>query len=358
MKKTFLLFFTTLLCFFDYAKSQVLPSTCIAGGWYYKFDYYSGVSSCQQCPKNHYCPYLQTKMFPCEQGSFYAYNGASMSSQCVACAAGSNTLNPGTDCMPYEDANTLKSQSGYTQNCQEACPAGSACYVYNDPSYGCYRCGDYGSLARYCPGGLSNYRYCLPGFYSTTGAPQTGIEFCRKCISGMYCPDGKSAINCAPGSSSNVGATSCTLCPAGSSAWGSSCRLCDAGTYTSSAGALTCTACALGSSAPNSGATSCAVCRAGYYAPNSISACLACPAGQYTDVSGSSTCKACPSGTFSAAGLNRSHKLFIYYQMYSNMLQFLSIYVNQIDLSSAKKALLCLHRYLFDYLGVILFDLN
>ena len=80
---------------------------------------------------------------------------------------------------------------------------------------------------------------------------------------------------------SNINASSCTNCPAG--------------TFNSHAAAINCTACPPGTFSASSGGSNCSSCTPGTFAASmGSSACTACSAGTYTPTSSTTTCYTCP----------------------------------------------------------------
>ena len=132
---------------------------------------------------------------------------------------------------------------------------------------------------------------CLPGFYqSTTGG--TSCTQCTSpansysaagvcCIAGNYAPYGSTSCSkCPVGWTSSAGASSCTVCAAGSETWllqNTKMNIfltyklfCYTGTYLQTSGGTTCVSCDAGKSS-YSGAGIC--CAAGYYAEYGSTSC-------------------------------------------------------------------------------------
>ena len=133
------------------------------------------------------------------------------------------------------------------------------------------------------------------------------------CSAGFY-SGGTSCLLCAAGTytSSASAASTCTLCPAGtSSAPGSTtCSYCTNGFYSPTPGLTACIACPTGfASSSGYGATACNnLCARGYRvdstqsAPGGSVSCVICSPGTYTSVVGATACYYCDRGTYSTSG--------------------------------------------------------
>jgi hypothetical protein len=131
-----------------------------------------------------------------------------------------------------------------------------------------------GSSKESCSAGHICNAPCPLGTASTL-ANATHAAYCEACAAGFY-------------SGAEMGASSCTMCAAG--------------TFSSRVGAVlptSCQPCPEGTYSP-SGATMCIPCEAGTYADQgSAQVCKRCPWGHYS-LMGSSGCYPCPKGTFAS----------------------------------------------------------
>ena len=132
-----------------------------------------------------------------------------------------------------------------------------------------------------------NYEVCAAGTYSAGNSAT-----CSTCSSGYYTNTGN-----------NTGASTCTICPAGSSCNGKTATACAAGTYTNTAGKSNCTTCSSGyytNKGNNTGATTCTICPKGS-ACNGKTA-TTCASGTYTNTTGKSSCTTCETGYYCTGG--------------------------------------------------------
>eukprot|EP00698_Gefionella_okellyi_P024182 TRINITY_DN845_c0_g1_i1.p1 TRINITY_DN845_c0_g1~~TRINITY_DN845_c0_g1_i1.p1 ORF type:complete len:1859 (+),score=311.04 TRINITY_DN845_c0_g1_i1:51-5627(+) len=161
-----------------------------------------GSSQCSTCAAGGYCPSIgDWSPVLCAGGTYSAAAGATSSSVCAAC-------NAGTYC-----------NAGATA--PSTCPAGS-----------------------FCPPQCADPQQCAGGSYSAAAA-----SGCSTCPAGNYCPAGASTpTQCNAGWYANTTACSnCTICPAGWMCGGSgtvSPTLCPANTY-AGAGTAACISCPL-----------------------------------------------------------------------------------------------------------------
>lgn len=130
--------------------------------------------------------------------------------------------------------------------------------------------------------------------------------------SGHFSPQPNSlCISCSQLQYSKAGATSCSLCPLGTSFISSTteCQTCPAGTFGTVQ--VTCTVCTNNVISPGPGATSCVPCTPGTFASGGITDgsgnvlignkhCVPCPAGTYD--AGAGTCVACLGNQISTGG--------------------------------------------------------
>lgn len=154
--------------------------------------------------------------------------------------------------------------------------------------------------------------YLGKSFFSTDPASQISIDEFRIWTgvltsssisqSYKYGPNTLGCPSCQNGTySEDLGATSCSSCPANSNSGTSaqSC-LCNAGYNTTGYGTtLTCNACPGGTYSTK--ASNCRICSEGYYSPQASGACRLTPAGYYSLVQ-SSTYSPCAADTFSPNG--------------------------------------------------------
>ena len=129
---------------------------CPAG----KFGPSSGLTACETCTADAYCPQGVSAGVSCPAGTYMSRTGASAASDCTSCPAGT-----------YNDA------SGYFSSCIP-CDPGS--FMPNTGSaYGCTRC-DAGKFA--AGSRSSTCLSCSPNFY----APSTGATTCLPCPFNTY----------------------------------------------------------------------------------------------------------------------------------------------------------------------------
>lgn len=205
---------------------------------------------CSTCPAGYYCP-TGAPATMCPAGSYSSVG----SSSCMPCLAGTTSTAGKASCT--------------------ACPAGYAC-TGGAAMTAC-------TVGTYAPEGSSSCRFCPAGqisvgsYNSSLGVTQ--YVSCNTCPAGSFCPgNGVTPAQCAPGSFSAAGSSSCTRCPVNmfsQSPGNSMCNNCPAG-HTSPGGASSCTPCPAGQTSPSGGA------------------CSACPAGMMSTPGGE--CRTCGGG--------------------------------------------------------------
>lgn len=204
-------------------------------------------------------PYMMTTTcIPCKPG-LYSDDAAS---SCSLCSVGSVASADATACT--------------------ICPVGQK-WIRHGTSHGgpeCVTCpaGTYQDTA-----GATTCESCLSGQISDAGASS-----CTPCPIGQYRDSENSCADCTPGTFtvSEEGSNTCTVCAPGSfqtEAGQSECHLCDAGKF---------------SPQSESTENACQDCEAGYFSGEGASSCTICPAGSYSVLKGSSECTTCPTGKF------------------------------------------------------------
>ncbi|ELP86873.1 protein serine/threonine kinase, putative [Entamoeba invadens IP1] len=266
--------------------------------------FYPGVeqAGCQPCPLGCYCP--NGSPLPCKLG-YYSTGGTTI---CTACPKGTYSSNiASSSCAICEDGsyNSLIGQSscsacsagtysnGTSKSSCTKCPAG---YYSKEGAYSCTLCSNgYFSSSS----GQSSCSRCTAGTYSNGNSKTT----CTKCPGGTYSKTGASiCTNCTSGYYSNIGSSSCTLCPDGSynpSKGSDQCLYCPGGTYSSGSAKTACTSCTAGTYS-KSNSSECTNCSAGFYSDKKSSTCTWCPNGSYNPTVGQSTCLICPAGKYSS----------------------------------------------------------
>ena len=233
----------------------------------------------------------------CAAGSYQPATGASL---CSPCQTGANTWNAsGTNALVGStSASACLCNHGYvsTSNVCSACPAG-----------------------KYIAPGTSVCLNCPAGTFSTAlGA--TAMSVCQQCLQGSYSnvtyagANASTACKCMPGYTGMDG-DYCTPCDRGTfkSVIGSSpCVACLVGHYQSATAAVAgCVGCPVNSTTlagSSSSETSC-LCNAGYgYSGPSPFVCTACTAGQYKNSTSNTDCIGCLQGTYNPNSASTSVK--------------------------------------------------
>ncbi|KAG2432705.1 hypothetical protein HYH02_006688 [Chlamydomonas schloesseri] len=234
-------------------------------------------AACQPCPSQQFAVHGSTSCAACPPGRYIASSTADAPTDefigdCVDCALNTYSDKPGSrSCKGCPAGTTAEPGSS---SCT-VCPAG----------YYLQSSGGYSWLPATC-------EPCPEGYYGTT----TGANTCSKCPFG---------------STSDPGATSCYLCPAGAFVSSNAdeytygtCTLCPGGTFNPTPGysGSSCRPCPKGSAAAK-GATQCEICPAGTFADENGLSCVKCPRNSFTAAPGTAGgCKACPRGTVSGEG--------------------------------------------------------
>ena len=139
---------------------------------------------------------------------------------------------------------------------------------------------------------------CPEGFTTSQGNTLSNAVY-----SGTFAIPGNSytcAICTTPGqSTTSVGATSCSNCPAGKTTLGPGypCQTCQGGRYAASAGSLGCSLCPISKYIADDGDDP-----ANH---DQVSDCTNCAAGKYGDKVGTTSCPNCAAGKISGAGGER-----------------------------------------------------
>jgi hypothetical protein len=286
-------------------KELEILTTCGVG------QYVSG-SSCASCPagtSQNSATFTGTSCSPCAAGT---YSGAGATT-CTACPmpAGATAVTSPASSTSSGACKASSCSAGYYLNngvCT-SCAAGSSSTA---GSTTCTTCG----VGTYSAGTAGSCTSCGAGKY-TTGTGSTSASACLSVPVGGTLNSSGTGFTCAAGYSQ--GATSCTLCGAGtySAAGATSCSACGSGTY-SAAGASNCSPLPTGATASSSGTgftcgagysqgtTACTICGVGTYSAAGATTCTSCGAGKYTTTTGSSNVSACLSvpvgGTLNPAG--------------------------------------------------------
>jgi len=160
-------------------------------------------------------------------------------------------------------------------------------------------------------GGGTVCHACQPGFFSNT----TLSTSCSPCPAGTSAdvvatariPTGGASgcPLCRPGTYSSTAAAACTDCPPGSfsSAGQSSCSLCAVASFSNSSGSSACTSCPPATTTAGPGAASESLCLAscpiGYASVTGVLPCQICEPGTFASSTGATACTMCPPGSAS-----------------------------------------------------------
>ncbi|MFZ0225547.1 MAG: choice-of-anchor D domain-containing protein, partial [Mycobacterium sp.] len=149
--------------------------------------------------------------------------------------------------------------------------------------------------------GATSATLCSAGSYQ----PSTGQTSCIASPAGSYvgAPGATAATQCSAGSyQPNTGQTSCLASPAGSAVAGpgaTAATPCTAGSYQPNTGQTSCIASPAGSAVAGPGATAATPCTAGSYQPNTgQTSCIASPAGSYVSGPGATAATQCSAGSY------------------------------------------------------------
>jgi len=282
-------------------------STC----WCVPGSYYAS-SKCNLCERGKF--WANGQCSNCPAGTFSNVSGATNSSVCASCLAGTYAAAGSSACTTCPARSSSLDGSASITNC--ICDAGST-----GPNGGpCVLC----AVGKYkVANGTAVCTDCLAGTFSNvSGATNLGV--CATCLAGTYAAAGSSACTTCPARSSSldgsVSIANC-ICDAGSTGPnGGPCVLCAVGKYKVANGTAVCTDCSLGtyswtlgantsetclscpdaSSSPvgSSAITTC-TCNAGASGPNG-GPCVMCVTGKYKAVIGTSVCLNCSVNTFSS----------------------------------------------------------
>lgn len=264
-------------------------------GWYQPSP---AASSCMQCPPGTGNSATgQTTCTLCQPGTFSSGDNI-IGGACTPCPAGHVSGFYGAN-------NCTKCPSGFTNDA-----AKTTCIACQIGQYGrdglCADCpvGTYQPLTGQttclrCPAGTyqngiksATCLPCSPGSYSAS----TGAQTCVNCLEGTY------AVGQFQLGFFQVGATQCSLCPAGwttTSTGQTSCIQCQAGQFSAIPGAPACETCQAGSATPFVQQTSCQLCPPGTTVTSTgQTACSYCNVDTFNEVAGYPICKNCPTGYF------------------------------------------------------------
>lgn len=245
--------------------------------------------TCVSCPMGKYQDRAgQTDCVVCPEGTFASEEGRT---NCSACARGSFIGVVG------ESGSCTNCPAGYISGIGdsgcEACPVGKYATAQGDQCLPCElgkfnnreaqaQCVDcdVGTFANET--GLVVCRRCAEGKVAVT----QGLDVCTPCAAGLYADEeNKQCLQCAPGSNSSAGASSCVACLLG--------------TVQPSTGRAQCVPCPSGRYIAQTGRTSCFECPAGYITPREgMWGCGACPRGTIAAIAGLDTCAPCDPGTY------------------------------------------------------------
>ena len=247
----------------------IVPNTavCQAGS------YVAAGPSCAYCPAGTYNPSVTPDgsllaCAVCPRGQSSGTAGATSSTTCTNCAAGTYADAGSAQCTPCARGTYAYYSS---QSSCANCPGGT--YAAGTGATVCAYCNEYGTFSG---PGASTCTRCPSG----TAASSTAASQCEVCSAGLYTNDGRGCYPCDRGYYSGISASACSECAVG--------------TYSDSGGASACTSCPAGSYGPLTKSISCKSCPAGYYADSAgASSCSACPANTYNTVTGSVSSKAC-----------------------------------------------------------------
>lgn len=145
------------------------------------------------------------------------------------------------------------------------------------------------------------------GYHDWLDSGTSTRHSCKACGSGTFIPHAMStdtACKLCPSGYIGYSGSACKDCEAGKrysgSAPAATCESCSSGQYTSNAPVTdtSCTTCPSGHSAPGSSSSTCDVCGSGYYSSSGSSSCQMCAERQQPDGNPGTACTACPSGKY------------------------------------------------------------
>jgi hypothetical protein len=257
----------------------------------------AGASACTECPPNSYsseggasvcntCPTGKTTLTGVECSCGPGTAGAA----CAACPRGTfSDTNGSSACTPCDM---------YSYGPTEGLTSCTSCDLGTGTSAFLVHGGRYHGLQSQT--GLSACLYCPAGTHGTELSYVSGKRYCTECLSGTY--------------SSGLGATMCPGCAAGTfkervlmESPSTACDLCPAGTYSILKSARTISYCnknCLPGTYSNPGSSSCSLCGPGGYLTGTT-ACVGCAAGQYNSAYTQTACVACVEGTWSTPAATR-----------------------------------------------------
>lgn len=271
-----------------------------------KFASASGSGACDLCsPGNATASTFSRACLTRCRGLPYSFSASGAG---LCCQAGYSSFSS-TTCTPCPAGAysliTSNETASMTQCLQ--CPAGTASAVVGASSTSACKLCDAGSFT-YGSGSTSCLQ-CGPGWFS----PSVGGTSCFQCPAGKYqlYAGQVSCQTCAGDTGSNAGQNMC--CPLGYVYTYGSCAICPLGSYANITTAKRCEVCPGGTSATVTGAKSlsggCRSCPAGTYNPvgsigyttyssPNVYRCPLCPAGRWS-TGNATSCTPCPEGTYS-----------------------------------------------------------
>lgn len=263
----------------------------------------SSSTGCISCPRGRYSAASNASSnatcISCPTNTYSEVLGANTSTACIACPVGKSSPATGATslsaCQSWRQITIGGVTTSYVCN---SCPPGQfllqPCNVTHDTRCGTCSPGTYSvqtnasgctscSLGNYARAGSSVCSVCWAGTYAD---PSTFPSECSDCEPGKYMPNraATGCLSCDQGKFSQLGATVCTSCPAGTFANATGqplCHTCPRGTFTLWTGALQCEGCPLGTYDDNDEGTRC----------------TPCPRGQFSNTTGATSCQGCPAGT-------------------------------------------------------------
>ena len=252
---------------------------------------------CAPCPVGHWCGAIDAVPVACAAGRYRGAPGATLTTACTACAAGSFSDTAGSAACTTCPVGTFQAFEGRTK-CAE-CGSGTAQPLEGRANaHDCEQC----VAGKYQP--HAALTFCIPcgkGLYQ----PSLGQTSCLQCAAGRAAAatpaDATSAegacTDCTPGQySAEPAADACTACAIGrasataAATSAATCEHCDWGTFADTEGAATCTSCARGKYGEQRGTTQ-----------GRGAHCIHCPAAKYQQYDGSTECHFCAAGKYASA---------------------------------------------------------
>lgn len=261
-----------------------------------------------RCETGNYCPEGSGSLSQCPAGTYNDARASTSESDCLECPPGYYCNSPGK---------TWSELTGLSSTYFGQCTAGYVCSGGSTtPTPTDNIVGKICPVGSYCPTGTVTEIECTTGYYS----PNTGASSCTICPAGTYCD--------APGMSSTNTCRAGRYCPAGSVVE----SYCGYGTYNTNTGSTSssaCTACDATYYCDEESQTElktqklCAAgylcvggakhayppaitttttynrkCPPGYYCSVGAASATACTTGYFQNSYGSTSCKTCPPGYY------------------------------------------------------------